>query len=173
MSMPTRPCLFEFWAFAASGQAAIAAAPPSADINSRRLIPAPRLRRGYPNGSNACFDRGRPSFATQHGMLTNAADGSKAAMAVRDDGVRFAPQSRHRSDRTGCPASANSCHMHRSKPRRYSITSSALVSRVCGIVRPSIRAVWALMTSSSLFTCKTGMSAGFVPLRIRPTYAPT
>src|SRR5262245_33538759 len=51
----------------------------------------------------------------------------------------------------------------------HSITSSARASRVSGTVRPSIRAVSALMTSSNLFACITGRSAGFVPLRMRPT----
>ena len=37
-----------------------------------------------------------------------------------------------------------------------------------GISRPSAFAVLRLMTSSSLFTCSTGNSAGFTPLRIRP-----
>jgi hypothetical protein len=40
--------------------------------------------------------------------------------------------------------------MHRSKTAIYSITSSAMASIEGGIVRPSIRAVSALMTSSSL-----------------------
>src|SRR5262245_53470118 len=51
----------------------------------------------------------------------------------------------------------------------HSITSSALASNVGGTVRPSIRAVSALMTNSNLLDCITGRSAGFAPLRIRPT----
>jgi hypothetical protein len=35
-------------------------------------------------------------------------------------------------------------------------------------VRPSILAVWALMTNSNLVDCTTGKSAGFAPLRMRP-----
>src|SRR4051794_4378401 len=50
----------------------------------------------------------------------------------------------------------------------HSITSSALASSVVGTVRPSILAVWALMTSSNLDACTTGRSAGLAPLRIRP-----
>ena len=45
----------------------------------------------------------------------------------------------------------------------HSITSSARASRLGGISRPSIRAVWALITSSNLVDCSTGMSAGFAP----------
>jgi len=37
-----------------------------------------------------------------------------------------------------------------------------------GTVRSSIVAVWALMTSSNLFDCTTGRSAGLAPLRMRP-----
>ena len=50
----------------------------------------------------------------------------------------------------------------------HSITSSARASSVGGTVRPSILAVWALMTSSNLVDCTTGRSAGFAPLRMRP-----
>jgi hypothetical protein len=50
----------------------------------------------------------------------------------------------------------------------YSITSSAATSSLSGTVRPSILAVWALMTSSNLLDCTTGRSAGLAPLRMRP-----
>ena len=52
--------------------------------------------------------------------------------------------------------------------RRYSITSSAVVSSDGGIVRPSAFAVFRLMTNSNFVGCTTGRSAGFSPLRIRP-----
>jgi len=55
-----------------------------------------------------------------------------------------------------------------SMARAYSITSSAMASSEGGMVRPSIRAIWALMTSSNLVDCMTGNSAAFAPLRIRP-----
>src|SRR5262249_39519046 len=51
----------------------------------------------------------------------------------------------------------------------HSITSSAATSNLSGTVRPSIRAVDALMTSSNFDDCTTGRSAGFVPLRTCPT----
>jgi hypothetical protein len=51
----------------------------------------------------------------------------------------------------------------------YSITSSALVSSVVGIVRPSALAVLRLITSSNLVGCSTGRSEGLVPLRILST----
>jgi hypothetical protein len=43
--------------------------------------------------------------------------------------------------------------MHRSKILFYSITSSARASSVGGTVRPSVRAVCALMTSTNLVDC--------------------
>src|SRR5262245_13103457 len=49
----------------------------------------------------------------------------------------------------------------------HSITSSAIASTPAGISRPSMRAVWWLMTSSNLVGCSTGVSAGFAPLRMR------
>src|SRR5262249_4588139 len=55
----------------------------------------------------------------------------------------------------------------------HSITSSAATSSLSGTVRPSILAVEALITSSNLLACSTGKSAGFAPLRMRPTYTPT
>ena len=66
-------------------------------------------------------------------------------------------------------AHATSRLMHRSKRHLYSITSSARASRVGGTPRPSVLAVWVLMTSSNLVDCRTGRSAGFSPLRRRPT----
>ena len=50
----------------------------------------------------------------------------------------------------------------------HSITSSAVASSLSGTVRPSILAVWVLMTSSNFDACTTGRSAGFAPLRMRP-----
>ena len=49
----------------------------------------------------------------------------------------------------------------------YSITSSAATSNLLGTVRPSILAVWWLMTSSNFDACTTGKSAGLMPLRMR------
>src|SRR5262245_11301598 len=58
---------------------------------------------------------------------------------------------------------------HRSElaPPDHSITSSAMARSVGGTVRPSMRAVSTLMTSSNLLACTTGKSAGLEPLRIR------
>ena len=51
----------------------------------------------------------------------------------------------------------------------YSITSSASASSVGGMARPIARAVLRLMIRSNLVGCNTGRSAGFAPLRMRPT----
>src|SRR5262249_47443504 len=52
-------------------------------------------------------------------------------------------------------------------PPLHSITSSASARTPAGISRPSARAVLRLMTSSTFVSCRTGKSAGFVPLRMR------
>jgi len=54
-------------------------------------------------------------------------------------------------------------------PSSHSMTSSAWPSNNCGTVRPSALAVLRLITSSNLVGRITGRSAGFSPLRIRPT----
>jgi hypothetical protein len=51
----------------------------------------------------------------------------------------------------------------------YSITSSAIASSVFGMAMPNALAVLRLTTNSNLVGCTTGRSAGFSPLRMRPT----
>jgi hypothetical protein len=53
----------------------------------------------------------------------------------------------------------------------YSITSSARASKDCGTVRPSVRAVLRLKTSSVFVACTTGRSAAFAPARTRVNIA--
>ena len=72
---------------------------------------------------------------------------------------------------------SNHCRRH-GKPvtlRRhadyYSITSSAMTRSFRGTVRPSVFAVFRLITKSNFAGCSTGMSAGFSPLRMHATYA--
>jgi hypothetical protein len=50
----------------------------------------------------------------------------------------------------------------------HSIISSAVANTDGGTVRSSILAVCASMISSNLVGCRTGSSADFAPLRIRP-----
>ena len=53
-----------------------------------------------------------------------------------------------------------------SKQLRYSITSSAVASRVGGTVMPNAFAVLRLRTKSNLVGRSTGISPGFTPCRI-------
>src|SRR5215472_146359 len=53
-------------------------------------------------------------------------------------------------------------------PTHYSITASARASSDGGTVRPNMRAVVLLMTSSNLVDCSTGNSPGLAPLSTRP-----
>src|SRR6476661_5708262 len=61
--------------------------------------------------------------------------------------------------------------MHRTKTLRYSITSSALATNDCGMLRPSAFALLRLTTNSNLAGACTGISPGFSPLRMRSTYS--
>src|SRR5262249_8298602 len=49
----------------------------------------------------------------------------------------------------------------------HSITSSARAISDAGTLRPSVRAVFRLMTSSNFVGCSTGRSDGLSPLRMR------
>src|SRR5262249_38296191 len=51
----------------------------------------------------------------------------------------------------------------------HSMSSSAIASSDGGTTRSTMRAVCVLITSSNLFACTIGKSAGFAPLRTRPT----
>src|SRR5262245_55887386 len=81
-------------------------------------------------------------------------------------------QRRHRA-----PRGAGRCKLKFDAPRifadfialAYCMTSSALDSSCCGIVKPSALAAVRLMTRSNLVGCSTGRSAGLVPLRILST----
>jgi hypothetical protein len=67
------------------------------------------------------------------------------------------------------PAVSRCSNMSCAERQSYSITSSASASSLSGTVRPSVLAVWWLITSSIFDTCITGKSAGRAPLRMRPT----
>ena len=99
---------------------------------------------------------------------TRPSSTSKADVSAHPWDVRFTPKSGHWLSVSGCPFVPKADILRCGKERRYSITSSAVESSFGGTVRPSIRAVAALMTSSSLLTCNTGRSAGLAPFRMRP-----
>jgi hypothetical protein len=111
--------------------------------------------------------------ASQQNWQPMSAWGQKHALPRRCIAVRFTPVSGIDSRSQGLPSRANCGLMQRNKQHRYSITSSARPSNVIGNVRPSAFAVSRLMTSSTLVDCWTGKSAGFSPLRMRPTQVPT
>ena len=82
--------------------------------------------------------------------------------------VRSTPDSDRWADIAWGPKSARTRLMHHGE-LLYSITSSASASSVGGISRLSAFAVLRLITRSNLVGCMTGRSAGFSPLRTRPT----
>ena len=59
--------------------------------------------------------------------------------------------------------------MQRSKKGRYSMISSAAISKPGGTVKPSAFAVLRLTTVSNFVGVCTGRSAGFAPRRMRST----
>src|SRR5437899_5513506 len=77
------------------------------------------------------------------------------------------PGNGHRQGRSPCLKGANRRHHS-----IHSITSSAVASNDAGTVSPSSLAVLRLRTNSNCVGCITGISAGFAPLRIWPTYSP-
>ncbi len=64
------------------------------------------------------------------------------------------------------PAAAD---IARSKHFDHSMTSSAMARMFGGTVMPSAFAVLRLITRLNLVDCTIGKSAGFAPLRTRPT----
>src|SRR5262249_6412857 len=67
------------------------------------------------------------------------------------------------------PRSSGAAEQRDERAADHSITSSASASRRSGTARPSALAVLRLSTKSNFVGCITGKSAGFSPLRTRPT----
>src|SRR5262249_25000612 len=67
------------------------------------------------------------------------------------------------------PRGSRTAEQRDERPALHSITSSATASNLSGNWRPNAFAVLRLITSSNLVGCTTGKSAGFSPLRTRPT----
>src|SRR5262249_3022774 len=63
----------------------------------------------------------------------------------------------------------STCSKRRARMRSYSITSSARARTGGGMSRPSVLAVFRLMTSLYLVGACTGRPPGFSPLRMRST----
>jgi hypothetical protein len=100
--------------------------------------------------------------ATSHVRFTPNSDRESGFPA--NGHVRFTPESGHVQCTSSYLLWANSGHR-----AIHSITSSARLCTDCGTVMPSALAVVRLMLSSTFVACCTGRSAGFSPLRIRPT----
>src|SRR5215472_5879242 len=80
---------------------------------------------------------------------------SEADMVQLNRDVRFVPK----ADILRC-----------SRDWRYSITSSAVASSVCGNIRPNVLAALRLRVRSNFVGCSTGKSDGFVPCSVLCTY---
>src|SRR5262245_2267854 len=136
---------------AACGHAA--AAPPSAAMNSRRLMVAPHKVR-----SAHATDLTRPAECA-----TESAFGHLRTLPARCRDVRFPPIATEepKSHDVGRVPGADMEPL-------YSITSSAATSRFIGTVKPSDFAVFKLIASSKRVDCNTGKTPGFSPLTMRP-----
>jgi hypothetical protein len=108
------------------------------------------------------FLRSRRALEFSHGLGQKRTSRPRPKLTF----VCFGPKADN-AGAIGLSALCQSRPMHRSKQHLYSITSSARASSVGGTARPSILAVWALMTSSNFDACTTGKSAGLTPLRMR------
>ena len=139
----------------------------------------------------ATIDAGVPVAAHTHPGIESAyvleggfelpIQGQATRMLKAGDGFQIPPDTRHAGGKPGDARAGSSSPMwwrresrsHR-RPRRgrghpHSITSSASGSSVRGTGSSSMRAVPALMTSSYLVDGMIRRSAGFAPLRMRPT----
>src|SRR4029078_12190015 len=120
------------------------------------------LPHGHPQ------DSGRDIVPTQTGMLADVAHGSLiTSFLAYPRRFRFTPVSDRRADAPGTSGSANSRHPAPQQKEAYSMTSSAIDSRLGVTVRPSALAVLRLITSSNLSGACTGRSPGFSPLMMR------
>src|SRR5262249_1319863 len=130
-----------------ANHAGIAAAPAGFD---------PRVAADDPAELRQCLHEYRDAFLASF-LVRNAGERRNASYAFA---LLHARSERPRG-RTGeqCDELA---------PPDHSITSSAATSSLSDTVRPSILAVWALMTSSNFDACTTGKSVGLAPLRMRP-----
>jgi hypothetical protein len=170
--MPMRRIRSGCCAPAANGHAA--AAPPSVNMNSRR-----RMWIGHatpPAGGRVHAMEGRyHALAKERTMLLRCESlEPPMSLAGQTRSLPWCPLHDRSSLESGsssafllCRRSAISGCEQSQQTRSYSITSSAVASRVDGTVRPSAFAFLRLMMNSNLTDCWIGKSAGFSPLRIR------
>jgi hypothetical protein len=96
--------------------------------------------------------------------VTRGGNTSGRVLINRDCGASYSMSAMPHSDQIPLPVPGL---MHRSKERRYSITSSASASKFGGISRPSALAVLRLIAISNFTGACAGRSAGLVPFRMR------
>ena len=162
---------------AATGQAA---APPRRLMNSRRRISAPNLRGQHCIGLNEYFDRGsnrHQSHCRSAQPISQLGHQETTPLIAARQAMTALLSKRTQSETGRCIVVVGRKvplvdQVHRSNTsvrKSYSITSSARTSNVSGTSSPSVFAVCRLMANENLVGCNTGNSAGFAPLRMRPT----
>src|SRR5262249_1479194 len=130
------------------GKALAASFPPTVlDCNGATLDPAE-----FPQSLYKC---GCPCALSFRRAADEVADGRQLARLLRARRER--------------PGSGSAAEKRDEIAPLHSITSSGIASRVFGMAMPSALGVLRLTTSSNLVGCTTGISAGFSPLRTRPT----
>ena len=102
-----------------------------------------------------------------------SASGQKLPRQLMEVASALAPKadtvSGYRRVRFGPKPAVGSCNNKCRHKQTYSITSPASARSIGGTVNPNVFAVLRLITKSNLVGCNIGRSAGFSPLRIRPT----
>jgi len=142
----------------------------------RRLIAFPRLRSTHRIGLTCTLEVARwvQGLAVGRDPLMFVSNGSPTLEPNVRGWSAYPPILSVIADIGTQPGSATSGReqtQHSTVRRRqtYSITSSARMSRIVGISRPSVLAVRKLITRSNLVGCTTGSSPAFSPFRMRPT----
>src|SRR5262245_16550635 len=156
---------------AASGQ--VAAAPPSNDMNARRLMGAPPQARAERYHTVAQERR----CASQQKLRADVADGSKLGHPGNVRCTTALPPKAEVHPRccyvAEVPRAAVSrCSNGVRRKPVYSITSSARNMIDGGICTPRAFAVAKLITNSNLLGWSTGSSDGLAPFKSLPTYPP-
>src|SRR5262249_15795609 len=120
--------------------------------------------RTYGGSPNWLLDHHQPVLCVLHNCSSRQYQRVLAALNGADRN-RMVP-SKSVASPTFATKSARRRHMHRSRDRRYSITSSARLSSVGGTISPSAFAVLRLIPRSNLVGWWIGRPAGFAAWRI-------
>ncbi len=166
---PTRLC-FACCASAESGH--VAAAPPTNEMKSRRLIASPGRLEKVSYSSKPVQRKGSamsalgsslPSGGRPPHVRSGVDSGAWSGPNPTSVAGHFRTPAPHKNDRHSITSSARASRAGR---RLYSITSSARASREGGIASPSVFAVFKLIANSNLVGCTTGKSEGLAPRKI-------